>query len=727
MQVKLNSIDGISRYVNLIEYSKTRFTIPYVNMTIDKHGYKRTYYVEYPMFLDTETAHNHAADKDDKRCWIYQWCLEFNGIVVGGRKPSELMAVFKKFIKLYDLGDKRKLVIYIHNLSYDIAYLYSYLKIFGEPKILAIKPHKILTFEVGGLLFKCSYLLSNRSLIAWNKYTKSPVEKIVNGIDYSLIRYQDTPLDNKDWEYQVNDVLSMKYSFNNMLSMFNDDIVSIPLTNTGYIRRDVRKSFKSDKRNRELFIKSRLTVDTYKILRRAFAGGLSHGNRHYIGRLINAKIAHYDYKSMYPSQQILRYFPTGAFELYYRNDGKHCLSKTKLDELCTKYCVVMSITFDGLYIRDENITLPCVSVDKCNKGRTGDTPLHYTIDGNKRGNDNGKVLFMDGRTTLCLTELDYYWIKRQYKTNRMRINTVYIAQRAKHPTYVLENINKYFKIKESASGIERDKAKNNLNAGYGMEATDPVRVDYSFDMNSCEWIHKAVDDDTIIEEKLDKFYKSRNSFMQFYYGVYVTSWSRYQLLEMVEAIGYDRFIYADTDSIYFIDSPNSRQIIEKYNKRVIEYNIKHELGVSNKNGNVSYYGVFEDEGEHITAFKFLHSKCYGYVIDGEDIKLTIAGVRKEILDAEGNIYTSVDELSEFGKIRNPNDILDNLSDSFVFERCGGVSATYIYGDVRQEIIHGHLTELSGGCIIQNISKTMSEIEWLKSEDNGTIEIDTDLL
>lgn len=718
MDIRLNSIDGIERQVKLNIVGIDRTPAIYAidsNGEIGiykKQGKERCLYIKEPMFLDTETSHNHK-DGEEARCWIYQWASLYRGHTVGGRTPTELLDYLDKYIRIYGLCEKRKLIVYIHNASYDLSYLMMFFKErYGDIKMLNIRARKILSFECikVGLVIRCSYLLSNRSLDSWGDYTSAPVRKVVNGIDYDVIRYQDTDLTYNDWYYQVNDVWSMKYAYDGMLEMFDDDITSIPLTNTGYIRRDARNASKKDKSTREEFLRDRIDVAQYKLFRSEFAGGLAHGNRFKIARTIRGNIGHDDFKSDYPSRQELDYFPITGFSLYYKQGlSQTQITLSDLKELCETRCVAMRLRFNNLRIR-EGITLPYISVDKCRQGRL--TDLRFTLDGLNVGNDNGRVLYMDGVTELCVLELDLKWILKQYETDGIQIVEVYTAMRGRHPAFIREVINKYFKIKESALGIQREKSKNNLNAAYGMEATDPIRVETSFDFELFEWEETKSLKDEDIEKALDDYYKSRNNFMQYYHGCYVTAHARYELMTLVEAIGYNKFIYCDTDSIFYIKDEETERIIANYNKKIIERNKQLGLGVVNKSGGISYYGTFEDEEEGIRAFKFLHSKCYAFIDKDNKMHLTVAGVRKSVLNKEGKTITSVDELTEFGKY-SYDEALDRFEDLFVFKECGGVSALYIYAEPHIEYINGHKIETAGGCILRSVTKTLNDAKWLK--------------
>ena len=202
--------------VQIIKHNQTKYIDAGEHIDVDMLKSKTVKYhnVEYlrcPLFFDTETAHTVVNEKEVG--WIYQWCFDFQGQVIIGRKPTELVEEWKKIYKELELSENKILVCYAHNLSYDIVYLLQYLiDVFGQPKILALKPHKILSVKFTGLEFRCSYILSNMSLDVWSKKVDSPIRKLVGAIDYNTVRYQDSELNDVDWSYVVQDVLCLKES-----------------------------------------------------------------------------------------------------------------------------------------------------------------------------------------------------------------------------------------------------------------------------------------------------------------------------------------------------------------------------------------------------------------------------------------------------------------------------------------------------------------------------------
>lgn len=652
-------------------------------------------YLKQPGFLDTETSHNH--DNDYPIGWIYQWCFEFNGQYCIGRYPSELIEQFKTLVEYYELNEKKRLVIYVHNLSYDHVYLYKQLvEEFGEPEILAIKSHKVLTARYGGIEFRCSYLLSNMSLSAWGKKLKCPVRKMDGAIDYETIRYPDEELEQVDWEYMVNDVAALKCCLLYEMIEGNDNIVTIPLTSTGYVRRDCRRAAREEEGFRDWFKKTALTPECYDGLVWAYAGGLTHGNRFLAGKTID-DAGHDDYKSFYPSVDMLRYLPMGQWlHIYSWEETPEPFSSERLSKYLTTKCCLIQVCFNNLRLR-KHVTCPCVS-----KHKIMSAPFcKFTInEAGTVGTDNGRVINASGDVLMWVTELDYYWIIEQYETDGQKILQLFTCDRDYDRDCIRNVTNEYFKIKES---LPKDsyfytKSKNKLNSIYGMKSTSIVRPDVVLDTETGLWTETKDMSEENIEEQLNKYYKSYNSFNNFSHGVYITSWARFLLLKVIRDIyGYDKYIYCDTDSVFYKKDPEIIKRRDAFNKEVIELNKSLGLGVPNRSGGISYIGILDTEAD-IKRFRFLHAKCYAFeTLDGE-LHCTIAGVtadNKKLPDDAGYITRE----QELGSI-------EALEDGFTFKECGGTNSHYEDAPITRAYIDGHDVEYAASCIIRQTTKKL---------------------
>lgn len=251
---------------------------------IKHHNPLKPYLLEIPSFLDTETSWNHS--ETNPIGWVYQWAFEFDGHMFVGRTPTDFTYFLDFFIeKLNLVEEQRKMVIYVHNLSYDFQFLRDFLnKKYGIPKILATKPHKIISAEYPHFIFKCSYFLSNANLFDWGNAYQTNHRKQVGFVDYKKIHFQDEELTKKDWIYQLCDVLTMKDCY--YATTVGYDIQTVPLTSTGFVRNDTRKEFKKDRKNRKEFESTQLNETVYSKCRDLFSGGYTHGNRYFCGDVV---------------------------------------------------------------------------------------------------------------------------------------------------------------------------------------------------------------------------------------------------------------------------------------------------------------------------------------------------------------------------------------------------------------------------------------------------------
>ena len=668
-------------------------------------------YCRPEMFADTETSWNH--DLENPKTWIYQWAFTYNDIIVHGRTPSQLMHCLKKIHDINGLGDcegyRKYCRIYIHNLSYDWEYIKQWLRITFDrknEKTLAIQSHKILSYYIDGFEFRCSYLLTGLSLENWGKSVNAKVQKLVGAVDYDVIRYQDSKLELDDYKYMFYDVLSMFYAYKNQMDIYKNLIngsEDMPLTVTGYIRKETKNNFDELDKYKNEFKNTALDVETYQLCVNAFAGGITHGNRFYQGVTVKNKIKHRDFVSHYPSQQICGYCPRGKFELYYDCDTQ--TDNISIDEclkLAENNCLLIEIIIENIRLKSSKTSLPYAQVSKFQENM---------LESGEWKKDNGRILSFTGMSLLALTEIDLKWLNKQYKFDYC-INKVYTAKKGKFPDWLTKTVRESFyekthykelsKKAKQEHGEHSDEynylngllmiKKGKFNGIYGMTATNPIRNEY-IENDDNTWTTKK-NEVNELDEKLKKYYSSKNSFMSYQYGVWTTAQARDELMTFYELIGDENFLYADTDSIFYITNEDIEKRINDKNKEFRDINDKNNYYLIYNNKKF-YYNQFDDENENIIKFRFLHAKCYAYITDDDELHSTIAGVCKN--GRNGN-----NRDNELGSI-------DELEENKTFNDCGGVAKLYITDNIepRKENINGHEVELATGCIIHNISKTLS--------------------
>lgn len=245
-----------------------------------------------------------------------------------------------------------------------------------------------------------------------------------------------------------------------------------------------------------------------------------------------------------------------------------------------------------------------------------------------------------------------------------------------------------------------------------MTATAIIRDSYK--MNDDYILTKQAQDDDDKESALNKYYRSYNNFMPYQYAIYTTAHARDALFTMIECVGYDNFLYCDTDSVFYIETENNKKSMENYAEFCRNRAKTAKMFVENK-----YLGEPTDEPP-LRAFRAIHSKCYAMEEmnkHGEyELNVVIAGIPKgatKWIDGKPVFMTNAQELGN----------IDNLADGFVFEHCGGTRC--VYNDERgiEHIeINGHMTELATSAVIENISKEISDTMYTAGKDYTPLNI-----
>ena len=701
-----------------------------------------------PVFLDIETSNNHAEKPEDLRCWIVSIQVLFNGQYHFFRYPEELIDWYRKLykdLKLYPTSKfKKKLITFIHNASYDLSYLIPYINDLPDfdysNQGIIESPNKFLTYVRGSLEFRCSYQLSGMSLEKWSKEMNIEHKKQVGLYDYDAVLYPDSDLSEASKKYDLYDVLAMKECLEKQLSYHNDNLVTVPFTSTGYIRRTLRRSCNKDKYYRNTyFYDNRLNAELYDYMLKSYAGGMTHNNRFYRDTVIRRgktyeytegikirvkNIGHRDFKSHYPTQMTCYNFPLGTPQQIYKSDMGFYMTIGEILSYSPKFSSMSVIRFYEAKLKDYRISMPFMQFSKCYESHFESKLL-----------DNGRILYARGEWVMFLDNLTLKILSEQYDLE-YEVIEVYRMLNKPLPECITSVIDKYFKGKSDKKNIVNEltekygkldprtieaefelmQDKKGLNSIYGCSATNPLRSQYELTEN-CEFLLKEnYEDLDSIAEGLNQFYKGRNNFLAYQVGVWVTAYARYELYEYIKAIGYEKCLYCDTDSIFYIKDKDTEKAIEDLNKE----KRKTAHYVTLENGKTEYYDEFNPEPDCI-AFKGLHAKCYG-VVTSKGLELTIAGVPARTLidvspEGELKYLSREEELS--GKVKNPIRALHRLKDGFTFHVNAGVSAIYIGAEGyqtqrRSEILNidGHEIHTAGGCVIRKLeSKVVHDVDF----------------
>ena len=678
-------------------YEPHEMKLPVLAFKDLQKNHKITKFATKYICLDTETSHT------TNTCgWVYQWAAKLGGLYVYGRKPSEIIDFMQRVAEHYELSHDKKIIIYIHNASYDLQYLKLFLRQYDPTAdFLAVDAHSIIQCDVIGFRIICSYKLTNMSLAALSGAYADTYEKAVGEIDYNIVRFQDSELTAADWYYMFSDVASQDDGIKGYLKMQGYKYAyKAPITSTGFVRANCRKAAKNAYGWRDDFLDMRLGLEEYNLCRQGFMGGVCIASFMYAGETIrNDKLRHKDFTSSYPARQMLDYFPTGAPSWYGEIE-----SEEELNDVCDEYCCVFILTLDNVHIKT-GVTAPCIPSSKC---------IH-------KENElklNGKIVYADTLTMVCC-ELDYKWIKRQYTYDALAVDKMLIFDRGQMPEWLKNEVFEYFKNKCTLKNADDEqsimlygKSKNMLNGIYGMTATSIIRDEYK--MNG-DWLltkQDKTEDDA--ESTLNRYYRSYNNFMPYQYAIWTTAHARDALFTMIECVGYDNFLYCDTDSVFYIETPENAKNMQNYELYCRNRAIKAGAYVDNK-----YLGVPTDEPP-LKAFRAIHSKCYAMEEynkkSGEfELNVVIAGIPKvatKWINGEPIKKTNAEELQT----------IDNLADGFTFSHCGGTRCVYNERPIETVNINGHMTEIASSAVIENIDKEISNTMYTRGADYTPLNI-----
>lgn len=305
------------------------------------------------------------------------------------------------------------------------------------------------------------------------------------------------------------------------------------------------------------------------------------------------------------------YFPMGAFDDY---DPK---AQAERDPDMTAYCYLFHILL-VIPVYKGKSGIPYISKSKC----------EHCIEGPRYLEDNGRVRSTEA-CDMWITEVDWKIIKETYNIFYYEIKEMYAAKKGYLPAefkcVVMDYYRKKTLLKGSPEGSDDaymyDRSKNMLNSTYGMSVTRIDNGTVEYHPENLEDPYKLLDP---AADYLDKYYKSRNSFLPYQWGIWVTAHARYKLHEMLEIVGHD-VIYCDTDSIKFVG--DHLQDFEDMNKRLQQRAETFGAYADDKHGKRYYLGTWSQE-ETMDRFVTLGAKKY--LADyGGHIKSTIAGVNKK--------------------------------------------------------------------------------------------------
>lgn len=606
----------VKKYVGTMQIKKRK------RGTRNKGGVRR-YYSDVCAF-DIETTRL----VDIEQAFMYLWQFQIDDkFSIYGRTWDEFFDMIHRLVD--NLPQNNYLVVYVHNLSYEFQFLSGIYK-FRPDEVFCVKSRKILKCEMfGHLEFRCSYLHSNMSLDEYTHKMGVPMAKRKD-FDYDKIRYPWTSLDADELDYGIRDVAGLVQAIKKEMAIDGDDLYTIPLTSTGYVRRMAKEAM----RDYATFDLPKILPNyhVYKMLREAFSGGDTHANRYYCDTIID-DVKSVDRSSSYPDVQINKEFPMGKFY-----EAGEITQDELLDLMNRRHKAVLArIALYGVEIRDEIYGSPSIMKSHCRNLRGGTY-------------DNGRVLSAD-YLEITLTDVDIRTLLRIYTWDDMVILDCAYARYGQLPKQLKNVIIELYRRKTALKNVPGQeiyymKSKNMLNSVYGMTVQDPVKQDILYE--SGEYNEQSENEEKLLAEN------DKRAFLSYAWGVWTTAWARSELHELIE-ITKENHVYNDTDSVKYFGNFD----FTDYNERHIKASRKSGAYAHDKNGKIYYMGVADDDG-YYKQFKTLGAKKYAYTDNDSKTHVTIAGVNKAKGGAELDKYNG----------------LNSFKEGFCFNEAGGTESVY---------------------------------------------------
>lgn len=628
-----------------------------------------TKYYDVPCAFDTETTSFLSGDEKCSYCYVWQMCID--GVTVYGRTLDEFKSFCETLARLFQLSDKVRLVVYVHNLEFDFQFIRKYFRWIDYFAREERKP--LYMCNEFGIEFRCSYMLSGLSLAKVGENLQhSAVRKMVGDLDYSLIRHSATPLTDKEKQYCENDVVVLCEYIREEMAKNGGKIANIPLTKTGYVRRQCRQALQSDKdfwkKYKRKLNRCQPGESLFVLLHKAYQGGYTHANSVYADIVLD-DVKSIDFASSYPTQMCCKKFP-------WRFSQVDVTDIEMFENFIAHSACVFEVSFRNLRAKR---TTTILSSSKCEI-------LENAVV------DNGRVYACDYCQTY-ITELDWKSICDFYEFDEFEVGDFWVSKYEPLPKPLVETVLNCYTAKTELKGVpgkeqEYQVAKGVINGVYGMCVTNPVCDTIEYDND--DWSATPPS----ITECLDELVTNKSTFLLYQWGVWVSAWARYELLSFVSRIETEvgnRVVYCDTDSIKYIYDTRIDELVSQYNDnqidifKTIAQQYRYTIP-STQDGTKAYLGVFDDDGEY-AKFKTLGAKRYVYTATNkhgtEEFKITIAGLNKKV----GGDY-----------IAGQPSPFDFFSDGMIVppENTGKQTRTYIDDEMTVE-----LTDYFGGTVTVN--------------------------
>lgn len=523
-------------------------------MSLDLFKFSNHYFADF----ETTSMDNYLVD-GEVRVWAWR-ILDIFGNACQGTDLLEFLYYCRKISK------GNSIYIWFHNLKFDFSYIESFLLSSTMAQFKHELPMKYkyqtwgreytTTRDDMGNLYGARWFTSKGSVVSFYDSAKIfpttaeelgklvGVRKLTEKIDYEAYRPLHYEPTDDEWEYLKNDVDILR----DVMIRHFEDHPNVKMTRSSYAFSELKAEYNKQntpknwaKIKKDNKYKRGVTYfdhcfpstnpDLYRKLQKAYAGGIVYVKP----ELRNKIIVHgqtYDVNSEYPAAMLDNMYPIGKeseFAGYYGQLP---------DELKKEYPLYVQSFRCDFKLKPNGF--PCLPKKYSDKKRTV-----YSSDQ------------LIGTKTLQLCCVDFEHFLKNYDVDPASMvflgGFMWHAIHAPFRSFIEKCAQKKISAQQAGNFVVRFFCKLDMNGCYGKFAQNPYR-------NSKE---PYLDKNGVLRYKdVEEEHEARNYFPM---AIFITAYARDIFLRGVYAVGVDRVVYGDTDSMHITgwDVPKNLPI-DKY-------------------------------------------------------------------------------------------------------------------------------------------------------------------
>lgn len=565
--------------------------------------------------------------------FMYIWQFAVNDTVVYGRTWDEFVDCLTKIKDDLALAVDRRLIVYVHSLSYEFTYMQYIKGLFfsnAEYDFLAREQHDVIKCVINDVFeFRDSYAYTEISLADMGEIVG--LKKLE--LDYSKTRHSSTPLTEAELEYCSRDVeILVRYFLREQKEYCT--ISNIPLTATQRVKRKIRDNL----RDYDIFgmVKAQNTVaddcdiETLQELIKAYIPPFTYATASNYRDIVLDDVIHDDISSFYPYLMLTKAYPYGKF----LRSEKIPDTLEEVQQLFRRRPYLVKMTVRNLKNIYPRIAYFSVSRD-------------WHISNDMTTVDNR--LLSCSYVTLTITDIDLANFMYFYTYTDVIIKEIYVAKRYTYlPKYLTKTVVELYlekkRAKEYIKRIEQtreptrrelqeyNRIKSQVDRISGIMVQRPLKFGY----------HVNSETHDIMRSEHEIYVKSENDFLVNYsWGVWLLAYARDVMYKKILApanleicgdkhINNDKVVYGDTDCVnYNADAVEVTNIISSYNE-FVNAEIKSFCEANNDFARYKdLRGIGTFDSKHYKQFKCCMLKRYAYVNDSDEFVTVCSGLSRD--------------------------------------------------------------------------------------------------